>query len=231
MNEKSAIPTEVRPTLALSRRQVNDWFVTNNGKEFSPFEKPLDTQKHCEERKAWVVKYYGLLTCPLTPVCYIDEKWFYTTNRRRKIKKLPRGPHEPIGADKVFTQKMISRRYPVKCMFMGVVGRPLPYRKFNGRIYLQRISKEKYIEKCTAHSNFSEDALINDSIKNGSWRTLLTDDTLAVHEIRRTISEYYGLEDEIRDRLEFFLHDKGRREWEQEDSSTRRRRCNQRKIY
>ena len=57
MNEKSDIPTEVRPTLALSRRQVNDWFVTNNGKEFSPFEKPLDMQKHCEERKAWVVKY------------------------------------------------------------------------------------------------------------------------------------------------------------------------------
>ena len=35
MNMKNVIPSEQRPTLALHQLQVNEWFGTNNGKEYS----------------------------------------------------------------------------------------------------------------------------------------------------------------------------------------------------
>ena len=78
------------------------------------------------------------------------------------------GPHEKEGDDKICHPKMLSRRYPVKSMFMGVVGRPLPHRNFDGKIFLERVSKRKFIQKCTAHTNFSDDTLVNNEIKNGN---------------------------------------------------------------
>ena len=54
----------------------------------SPFENPLDTEIHCTEIVDWVVKNYVLLTGEYTPVAFLDEKWFYRVNRRRKIKYL-----------------------------------------------------------------------------------------------------------------------------------------------
>ena len=86
MNALSAVDTKNRPTLLLTRRQVNEWFISLGGKQLSPLEKPLDTKKHAALRIDWVVERYGLLTNPFAPVCYIDEKWFYRVNRRRKIK-------------------------------------------------------------------------------------------------------------------------------------------------
>ena len=65
--------------------------------------------------------------------------------------------------------KMLSQRFPVKSMFMGVVGRPIPYHNFDGKIFLERVSKKRYISKCTAHSNFSDDAIVNAEIKMGKW--------------------------------------------------------------
>lgn len=44
---------------------------------------------------------------------------------------------------------MLSYRFSVKSMFMGVVGRPVPHRNFDGNIFLGRVSKKKYISKCT----------------------------------------------------------------------------------
>jgi len=42
MNMKSRSPGETRPSTNLSRRQVNDWFTANSGKEYSLVEKLLD---------------------------------------------------------------------------------------------------------------------------------------------------------------------------------------------
>ena len=103
-------------------------------------EKPLDTPELIKKRLAWVNKYYELLTNVDSPIAYIDEKWFYTTNRRRKVKKLPLAPHEEEGADKIVIPKMRSRRFPVKSMFMGVVARPRPQHNFDGKILLERVS-------------------------------------------------------------------------------------------
>ena len=77
MNALSRRTIDPRPCLDLNRRIVNIWFNDNNGKETNSIEKPLDTEQHKSLRKDWAVDNYGLLTCKFTPVCYIDEKWFY----------------------------------------------------------------------------------------------------------------------------------------------------------
>ena len=88
---------------------------------------------------------------------------------------------------------------------MGVVGRPVPHRNFDGRIFLERVSKRKYIQTCTFHTNFSDDALINGEIKKGKWRDLISDLHLIVLDIKQLFLLHYDLEDAVVDRLEFFL--------------------------
>ena len=50
---------------------------------------------------------------------FLDEKWFYTTSRRRKIKILPAGKDEDPEKVKPKQPRCISRRYPIKvCLFV-----------------------------------------------------------------------------------------------------------------
>ena len=92
------------------------WFQKQGGHEKSPKEKPYLTQDQkdqqklwCEDEKAgkayWGDNFYA---------CFLDEKWFYTTSRRQKIKILPPRPGE--DADKVdpHIPTARSRRYPIK---------------------------------------------------------------------------------------------------------------------
>jgi len=113
MNQKSGTPGENRPTICLSRKQLSIWFYQQGGKESSPVEKPLLTDEHKKNRVAWARKYFNLIVDPLKPVAFLDEKWFYTTNRRRKLKLLPKG-HNEIEIPKYQRPKIRSRRYPVK---------------------------------------------------------------------------------------------------------------------
>ena len=99
---------------------------------------------------------------------------------------------------------MLSRRFPVKSMFMGVVGRPVPHRTFDGNIHLERVSKKRHIQKCTAYTNFSDDALINSEINCGKWRILISADLqITVYEMKHTLYENYDLDEAVVDRLEF----------------------------
>jgi len=72
----------------------------------------------------WVQTHHNKITNPFIPVAYLDEKLFYTTNRRRKIARLSRGPLEEVGVNCVVKLKTQSRRFPVKYMLLGVVARP-----------------------------------------------------------------------------------------------------------
>ena len=113
MNAKSATPGENRPTLSLSRKQVRDWFFQQGGQEKSPLAKPLLTNEHKELRVAWARKWFQTMCDPNLPVAFLDEKWFYTTNRRRRLKVLPKGGHEN-EIPEYQRPKIRSRRYPVK---------------------------------------------------------------------------------------------------------------------
>ena len=65
---------------------LNKRFVLNGGKDTSSVENTLDTDKHKIQRIEWMRQHYFQLTNPYIYVAYMDEKFFYSTTRRRKIK-------------------------------------------------------------------------------------------------------------------------------------------------
>ena len=182
--------------------QLYRWFISNKGKELSPKEKPLDTPAHKSNRLIWVKDWYDVLTDKFANVAMLDEKWFYTTNRRRKIKKLPIRPGEVDGDDITKHPHIKSRLFAVKSMFMGDVGRQRPDKNFDGRIFLERISKTYTIKKRTANPRFSDEFLINSEIKNGKWRQFYVPD-MTCDDLKKIVGDAYELEDYIIDRLEF----------------------------
>jgi hypothetical protein len=94
----------------------------------------------------------GLLTDPQAPIALLDEKWFYKRNRRRKLKDLPLDANkEPAGADcRVYNPKAAtSRQFPIKAMYIGVIGMPNAERIFDGKILLLRISRSKRLSRAT----------------------------------------------------------------------------------
>ena len=50
---------------------------------------------------------------------------------------------------------------------------------------------------CTAHTNFSDDALVNAEIKNSEWRKLLPDLQLNLSDLKFLFDENYELHDAI----------------------------------
>ena len=94
------------------------------------------------------------------------------------------------------------RRFPVKCIFIGVVGRPRSDKNLDGRIFLEIISKTYTIKKRTANQRFSDDVLINSEIKNGKWRQFYVPEMIC-DDLRKIVGDAYELEDYIIDRLEF----------------------------
>ena len=82
-------------------------------------------------------------------------------------------------------------------------GRPVPHRQFDGKIHIERVSKKRFIQKCTAHTNFCDDALLNSEIVSGKWKHLVSEDLhINVSEVKQLIYEYYDLEEAVVDRLE-----------------------------
>lgn len=94
----------------------------------------------------------GYLPCDYSVVGCIDEVWFYCTNGRKIKIKLR--DHELIDDSAVVRSKMLSMKFPVKSMFIGVAGHHLLHRGFNGRMLLERVSKRKVF----GHANFIQNS-------------------------------------------------------------------------
>jgi len=140
MNQRSCVDTELRDNLSLTRRILNKWFVINGGTEISLLEKPLDTAAHKRSRLRWVRKYLFILTPSHVYVAFLDEQFFYTTSRRKFLKKSPKAAHEEEDYDRLVLSKILSHRSPIKCMFLGVVGWPVPHHGFDRKILLEGVS-------------------------------------------------------------------------------------------
>ena len=80
---------------------------------------------------------------------------------------MPKSNNKVNYSQEVKRRKMLSHRFTVETMFMAVVGRPQPHHKFNGNIFIRRVSKERYIGTSSSHTNFTHDAIMNDQIKKG----------------------------------------------------------------
>ena len=103
MNQRSQIVSEIRDSLNINRRQLNNWFNSNGGKEISPIEKPLDTPLHKVKRLEWVRMYYHILTSPSYYVAYLDDNFFTLPVARRKSR---------------FYQKVNMRMKVLTCSFV-----------------------------------------------------------------------------------------------------------------
>ena len=99
---------------------------------------------------------------------------------------------------------MLSRRFLIKTIFMGVVARPLSHRKFNGKIFLEWVSKTRFIPTLTPHKIFSNNAIINDQIKNGDCRSLVDVTDATDEDLRILIWNACHLDKYVGDRLEFY---------------------------
>ena len=92
------------------------WFRRQGGKEKSPREKPMLTPEMKRDRKKWcedmkkLVEEYG----DNFYACFLDEKWFYTTSCRRKLKILPAGPGETDEEVAPVIPTTRSRQFPIK---------------------------------------------------------------------------------------------------------------------
>ena len=55
-------------------------------------------------------------------------------------------------------------------MYLGIVAKAIDSKKFDGKIFLQRVSKEKGYAKTTYNQNFSDYASVNGLLKGGEWK-------------------------------------------------------------
>ena len=159
--------------------------------------KLLDTPQHKLLRLEWVLKHHTKTTDQFILLAYMVEKRLYTTNRRRKIKRLPRGPFE-----EVIQPKIRHCRFNVKLIFLGVVVHPCLHRIFDRRILLERVSKHHVITKLTSHTNFSNDAHTYEPIWSGKWMQYFDQSSpLSPNEILEAVIMQYSLDQEITDVL------------------------------
>ena len=219
MNSKSATAEETRMNITLHSFQLYRWWKKNGGKEKSSIEKPKLTKEHCRQRLEWIEKWAEITTDPNAPVAYLDEKWFYTRSRRRKIKLLPLSSHEEKNTANLIalraaenSPKIRSRRYPVKVMYLGVVAQPRPDKSFNGRIMLKRVANTKKVEAKTRNELFSTDVKINCAIRYGDelghkdWYDLHANGMTA-EDLCDSIAQFYELSEFVSERLEFHFPD------------------------
>jgi len=200
VNFKSAVPGEERPTLSVSRRQLAAWFAANNGKEVSAIEKPLLTSEHRQQRVEWARRWFDTLRDPLAPVAFLDEKWFYTTNRRRKLKVLPKNEEEAGQPVPYRRPRIRSRRYPVKVMYLGVVAAPRVDYSFDGRVCLHRVSRRKTLARASRNKRYSVDVLVVEAIVRGEWHNFVAPGSL-VGDVLESIKTNYDLDEYVCNRL------------------------------
>ena len=89
-------------------------------------------------------------------------------------------------------------------MFLGVVAPPSG--DFDGKVFLRRVSETEQYKKTTHNQNFDDRAMTNTKLKNGEWYAeelgLVKEEGMSLGDLREALPQHYGLNDEVRDRLE-----------------------------
>ena len=118
MNKQSCTPDDARPATTISKDQLYRWFNNNDGKQKSPIEKPYLTPDQKKGRLEWCHKVKELIAEAGQDfhACFLDEKWFYTTSRRRKVKVLPPDPDKDPDEVAPVQPTTRSRRHAIKVM-------------------------------------------------------------------------------------------------------------------
>ena len=160
----------------------------------NPTTKPHLKPEHIKNRLDFSTRWLQKLAEGTTLYyCFLDEKWFYTTSRRKKEKHLPAAEFESLDETFQTSRKVKNRRHPCKVMYLGVVGPPIE-NKTDGRIFLQRVSETKIAKKSSFNMNFSPYYKENNRLKMGEWRKLLSDGTITVENFLSNICRLYKIE-------------------------------------
>ena len=187
--------------LKLNSYHFKVFFNTFKGKLIRPISKPRLTEEHKRNRVLWAKKWKKRISDATEEFyyCYLDEKWFYTTSRRKKVKVLPRAPFETEEEAYVPMPRLRSRRFPTKVMVQGIVACPIEEHDFDGKIYLERVSESYHSTRNSFNQNISKYYEVNYELKNGGWKDLfLPYEMFADMNIRdaiESIGEVYELED------------------------------------
>lgn len=161
----------------------------------------LLTTEHEEKRIDWSRQWFHLLSDPSAPVAFLDEKWFYTTNRRRRMKILPT---TAVEAGHVYTYRpprIRSRRYPAKVMYLGVVACPQLQHNFDGRVCLHRVSRTKILTRASRNKRFSFDVDVQQAIGSAEWIRELATEGTTVDELLEQMKTLFDLDEFVCDRL------------------------------
>ena len=124
--------------------------------------------------------------------CFLDEKWFYTTSRRRKEKHLPKAAFETTAESHVEPKKVRNRRHPCKVMYMGIVAPPVKG-KMNGKVLMKRVAKSHMTKSKSYNQNFSPYYELNNRLKLHQWRQLVPKDSyMSVYDLLELIKQRYS---------------------------------------
>lgn len=198
----------IRRSLKLSAYHFRHFFQFFEGKFSSHTTKPRLNDVHVKARLRWALKWKEWLRLPQhhRHCVFLDEKWFYITSKRRKLRKLPPHPLTETIEDAFVPQpKTLSRRYPLKVMFQGVISRPYPEYNFDGCIMLKRCSKKKLTKRLAFNQGFADSYHITNLLKNGDWKVTCgsIDSCTLISETIDIIHESYGLDGTVSDSLCF----------------------------
>ena len=104
-------------------------------------------------------------------VCFLDEKWFYPSLHRKKLKILPKAPDFETGTEAhVNIPKVRSRRQSLKLTVMAIVGLPCLEKRFGGKVYNERVSKKVKTSRKSCNQNISDYYEVNHALKREEWK-------------------------------------------------------------
>lgn len=195
----SGVPVKV------SSSSLIRWFEKHNGESRRKISKPELSEKAKVKRVAWSTKFLSNRRFRKY-YTYLDEKWFYLESRREKRKLLPQQPgetEEEAAHEHVSCQ---NRRFPLKRMYVGVVGEPLPDQGFNGKVCLIPCVIEDKYKKTTTHCAFCDSLDDNNQVVS-AWHEILGDDATArlmtPAQARDQLAAGVELRDGVKERIVF----------------------------
>ena len=190
---------DVRNNMQMNRHRFWQFFYLQGGRLKHPTTKPHLKAIHIQNRllfsKRWLQKlaeeeglYY----------CFLDEKWFYTTSRRRKEKHLPQADFESLEESFIVSRKVKNRRHPCKVMFLGIVGPPIEG-KTDGRIFMKRVSAKCRMKQAAFNFNFSPFYEETNRLKMGEWKKLFSADEedISIKDFLSTVCRLYKVESHV----------------------------------
>ena len=181
----------------------------HGGKLKRPVTKPRLTTDQIKQRLVFCNKWLGLLEgMQDVYYCFLDEKWFYMSSRRKKMKILPQADFESPEDAFIPKPKLRSRRYPCKVMFMGLICPPIKLKEngietkkylADGKILLKRVSEQVLQKRASYHQNFVPKFEINHMLRNKHWKHLYPKDgtDLTAARFLSLIADEYDLADDI----------------------------------